>query len=95
MRIKKNPDLIMRSIAGECVLIPTGELAAKFNGMITLNATAQFIWDHMEEISSLEEMTALLLDAFEVDEETAARDVRGFIATAIHVGYATDEDKEE
>ena len=91
MRIKKNPELIMRSIAGECVLIPTGELAAKFNGMITLNATAQFIWDHMEEVSSLEEMTALLLDAFEVDE-TAARDVQGFIATAIHVGYAKDED---
>lgn len=92
MRIKKNPDLIMRNIAGECVLVPTGELAAKFNGMITLNASAQFIWEHMEAVSSIEEMTALLLDAFEVDEETAARDVRGFIATAIHVGYATDED---
>ncbi len=93
--MKKNPDLIMRNIAGECVLIPTGELAAKFNGMITLNASAKFIWEHMEEVSNQEELVALLLDAFEVDEETAARDVRGFIATAIHVGYAIDENKEE
>lgn len=92
MKMKKNPDLIMRDIAGECVLIPTGEMAAKFNGMITLNASAKFIWEHMEEVSSREELTALLLDAFEVDEETAARDVQGFIATAIHVGYAKDEE---
>ena len=92
MRIKKNPDLIMRNIAGECVLVPTGELAAKFNGMITLNASAKFIWEHMEEVSNQEELVALLLDAFEVDEETAAHDVRGFIATAIHVGYVKDEE---
>lgn len=92
MKIKKNPDLIMRNIAGECVLVPTGELAAKFNGMITLNASAKFIWEHMEEVSSQEELVALLLDSFEVDEETAARDVRAFIATAIYVGYAKDED---
>ena len=68
MKIKKNSDLIMRNIAGECVLVPTGELAAKFNGMITLNASAQFIWEHMEEVSSPEELVALLLDAFEYDE---------------------------
>lgn len=92
MRIKKNPDLIMRNIAGESVLIPTGELAGKFNGMINLNSTAAFIWEHMEEVSSEEELTALMLDAFDVDEETAALDVHGFLATAIHVGYAADED---
>ena len=95
MKIKKNPDLIMRNIAGECVLIPPGELAAKFNGMITLNATGKFIWEHMDKVSSYEELTTLMLEAFEVDEETAARDVKGFVETAIHVGYATDEDKEE
>lgn len=92
MKIKKNPDLIMRNIAGECVLVPTGELAAKFNGMINLNTTAKFIWENMDKVSSLEELTALMLENFEIDEETAARDVRGFIATAIRVGYVKDED---
>lgn len=93
MKIKKNPDLILRKIAGECVLIPTGELAAKFNGMINLNATAQFIWEHMEEVSSCEEMTALMLENFEIDEETAANDVRGFIGTAVRAGFVMDEDQ--
>lgn len=92
MKLKRNEELVMRDIAGECVLIPTGEFAAKFNGMITLNSTAKFIWAHMEEAKSREELTAMLLDAFEVDEETAARDVEGFIATAIHVGYVRDEE---
>ena len=52
-------------------------------------------WRNTMTGQAAEELTALLLDAFEVDEETAARDVRGFIATAIRVGYVKDEDKEE
>ena len=95
MKIKKNPDLILRNIAGECVLIPTGELAAKFNGMITLNTTAKFIWEHMEEVASEAELTALMLDAFEIDKKTAASDVHGFLMTALQVGYVKDEDKAE
>ena len=44
MKITKNPELILRTIAGESVLIPTGEMAARFNGMISLNGPAAFIW---------------------------------------------------
>lgn len=94
MKIQKNPDLILRTIAGETVLIPTGSFAGKFNGIINLNGPAAFIWEKMEEVSSREEMVQLILDRYEIDEETARRDVNGFLDTAIHVGYAKEEDGE-
>ena len=87
MKLKHNEDLILRKVAGESVLIPTGEMAQKCNGMISLNGPAAFIWEHVEQIKSEADMVQLLLDAYDVDEETARRDVRGFLATAVKVGY--------
>jgi len=92
MKIQKNPDLILRTIAGENVLIPTGKLASVFNGMISLNGPAAFIWEKMEEISDREELVQMILDRYEIDEETARKDVNGFLDTAIHVGYAREEE---
>ena len=92
MKIKKNPELILRNVEGEAVLIPTGSFASKFNGMISLNGPAAFIWEQMENVSSREELVQKMLERYDVDEETARRDVNGFLDTAIYVGYAMDED---
>ena len=91
MKIQKNPELILRTIAGESVLIPTGKMASMFNGMITLNGVAAFIWEKMEEIDDREQLVQMILDRYEIDEETARRDVNGFLDTAIRVGYAREE----
>ena len=92
MKIKKNPELILRNVAGEAVLIPTGSFAAKFNGMISLNGPAAFIWEQMESVSSREELVQKMLERYDVDEKTARRDVNGFLDTAIHVGFAAEEE---
>lgn len=42
--MKLNPDYILRNIAGEQVVVPTGQAGQKFNGLITLNSTAVFLW---------------------------------------------------
>ena len=44
MRFKK--EFIEREIVGETVLIPTGETAAHFNGLISVNELGRFIWDN-------------------------------------------------
>ena len=91
MKIQKNPELVMRTIAGETVLIPTGRMASVFNGMINFNGVAAFIWEKMEEIDDREQLVQMILDRYEIDEETARRDVNGFLDTAIRVGYAREE----
>ena len=92
MKLKRNENLVARTIAGQTMLVPVGQMAAAFNGMITLNTTAKFIWEHMEEVSTREELTAMMLDAFEVDEETANSHVNGFLDMLLKTGFAADTD---
>ena len=92
MKIKKNPELILRNVAGEAVLIPTGSFASKFNGMISLNGPAAFIWEQMESVNSREELVQKMLERYDVDEKTAQSDVNGFLDTAIQVGFAAEEE---
>ena len=46
MKIVK--EFILRDIAGEYVLVPTGETTQEFNGFITITDTAKFIWENIE-----------------------------------------------
>ena len=77
--MKVNSDFVMRNIAGENILVPTGEAAEKFNGMITMNEVAAFMWQNIDEVESKEDLVKMVLNEFEVDEETDTRDVENFI----------------
>ena len=75
--MKKTQTFIKRDINGESILIPTGDTAREFNGMITLQGTAGFIWDHIEEATSLEHLVDMITDEFDVDRKTAGSDAIG------------------
>lgn len=85
--MRLNSNLIMRKIAGETVLVPSGDMAQKFNGMLTLNTVAAFIWEHVEQVKEREELVSLIMETFEVDEETATQDVNGFVDMMIKNGF--------
>ena len=91
MKIVK--EFILREIAGECVLVPTGATSQEFNGMITVSDTARFIWENIEKAGDLEEIQ-MVLDTYEIDEETARRDTIAFIAALLENGFieCTKED---
>ena len=94
IKMKRNPDLICRSIAGETVLVPTGQLAQNFNGMITLNEVAAFIWENLEKVDSQDELLKLILDEFEVEEAAADADLNGFLSMLLERGFAALEQYE-
>lgn len=89
--MKRNKDFILREIAGESVIVPTGQAAQNFNGMITLNEVAAFIWKNLDEAETKEQMTRMILEEFEIDEETANTDVNGFIEALMAQGMMTEE----
>ena len=41
--MKRTKEFIKRNIAGEIVLVPSGQTAREFNGMVPLTETAEFI----------------------------------------------------
>ena len=60
-------------------MIPTVMASQKLNGMIRLTETAAFIWKQVDTATDLEDIVEKILQEFEVDEETARRDVYGFL----------------
>lgn len=76
--MKVNENFIMREIAGEKVVVPTGA-AAQMNALITLNGVAAFIWKCLQTDRTADEVKQMVLDEYEIDEETARRDADGFI----------------
>lgn len=87
--MKITGSFIMRKIAGETVLVPTSDTSRDFNGMITLNETAKFIWEHLEEVGSREELATLMTKEFEVEYERAFLDVTNTVRMLYRSGFVT------
>ena len=88
--MKRNKNFILRKIAGESIIVPTGEAAKKFNGLFSPNRVATFVWEHIDEVADTEEMIRLVLEHFDVDEETARTDVEGLIRELILMGFVEE-----
>ena len=73
--MKRSGDFLLRQVAGKYVLVPVGEAAVKFPGMITVNESGSYIWQLLES----EQTMAALVDAitlrYEVDRAQAQLDV--------------------
>lgn len=77
MNIKK--ELIKRSIAGETVLVPVGRTVYEANGLFVLNELGDFLWDRLPEAENEEQLLCAVLEEYEVDEQTARRDLLAFL----------------
>ena len=77
--MKLKDGFILREVAGEHVVIPTGD-ALDLNMMITLNETGCTLWKRLEQEAELADLTAALLAEYDVDETTAAAAAEQFVA---------------
>ena len=84
--MKRTKEFIKRNIAGEIVLVPSGETAQEFNGMVTLTGTGEFIWEHIEETKDFHHLIQLSLDEYDVDKDTASQDASAFIMQLLQAG---------
>ena len=70
MHPRPRPDLNARSVDGESVVLD------RSGGKVhQLNATASFIWSKLDGRTSPRELAAAVVDAFDVEPETADHDV--------------------
>lgn len=88
MQVSK--DYLMRTIAGETILIPSGAAAQKFNGLVTVNALGAFIWEELAEPTDLESLVRRITEEYEVDAETARRDAEEFLEELRRIGALED-----
>ena len=77
MEIKKQ--VILRSVAGEYMLIPVGETVFQYNGIFMLTESGKFLWEHIVKGAEKEQLTALLVAEYELENDTASADVEEFL----------------
>ena len=82
MRIKKG--LKIRDIAGERVLIMQGHVGADMTKLVSFNSTAELLWNSFVDKDFTEEdVVGLLVEQYQIDNETAGKDARVWIEQLI------------
>lgn len=84
--MKVSKDFILREIAGEYILVPTGASAAKINGLITMNELGCFIFKTLKESQTMETLVDAIVAEYDVDRNTAQADVREFLTQLDEIG---------
>ena len=79
MRVDK--EFVLREIAGDYIIIPTGKTVLDFNGLITVNEVGASLWDMLQNEVSLDQLVQGILDEYEVEEEVAREDIQEFLNT--------------
>ncbi len=78
MKLKKQ--LVKRNIAGDVILVPVGDSSLTLKGLMTLNETAEFIWDRLADAVDAAELAAALCSEYEVEPAEAMTDVEALLA---------------
>lgn len=77
--MKRSENFLLRDVAGTLVIVPVGAAVSAFPGMITLNDTAAYLWELLEQEQTVASLAAGLMDRYEVDKEKATADVEAFL----------------
>ncbi len=77
--MKVKGELILREIAGENILIPVGATALQIKGMINLSESGVLLWNRLQSECTEEDLVDAVVDAYDIDRETASADVQAFL----------------
>lgn len=77
--MKLKDGFILRSVAGETVVLPAAGVT-DFDMMITLNDTGRFLWERLAVGAEEADLVKALLAEYDVTEEVAASSVAAFVA---------------
>ena len=75
--MKLKSGFVLRKIGDKVVVLPTNK-TVDLNMMITLNDTGAFLWEHLQNEISEDELVSLLLQEYDVDEAVAKKSVEAF-----------------
>lgn len=88
MKIKKG--FVIQEVAGQWVAVATGSAAKDFSGIVKLNATAAHVWKGLEQGLTRDEIVAGMVEAYDIDEQTAGEDVDALCQQLMQAGIAQE-----
>ena len=87
---------MLREIAGDYIIIPTGKTVLEFNGLITVNEVGVSIWNMLQKEVTFDKLVQGILDEYDVEGQVAREDIREFLDKLIAGGIlkADHEDRD-
>jgi len=73
--MKLREGFILKNIVDEWIVMPTGSNMKNFEGAIVLNDVSAFIWKQLEKPISRDDLLQVVLDEYDINEQTAAADL--------------------
>lgn len=84
--MKLNKDFVLRQVAQTWVVLPLGNTAVDFTGMIKLNDSGALLWQTLEKKPDKEALVAALTAEYDVSESQAQADVDAFLEILTRAG---------
>ena len=90
LKYQQAKDVVTRDITGETLLVPVRGTMADMERIFLLNEVGAFIWRLLDGRTCLDAIQKMIINVYEVDEETAAADTRELI-TSLNAAGLIDE----
>lgn len=86
----RSANFLLSEVADTQVIVPVGEAASTFYGMITVNAVGAFLWEQMAQEQTIDSLTDALVAEYAVDREQAQKDVEAFVGKLLSTGAVVE-----
>jgi hypothetical protein len=86
----KDSNVVARKIAGEMVLVPIRHRTGDLQFIYNLNEVAGRIWELIDGQRTLEDITKIIVEEYDVEYAQATEDIRGFTAKLKEPGFIKD-----
>jgi hypothetical protein len=70
---------VAREVGNELIIVPLSGNVAQMNELFTMNETAKFIWENINDKTGIEDIENAMTDTFDIDKETAKKDILVFL----------------
>lgn len=77
---KLKSKFVARNVGNELILVPLTANVAQMSELFTLNETGKFIWENINENSTILEIENSMIETFDIDSAIAKRDIDLFLS---------------
>ena len=85
--MKAKPGFNLRVVCGENIIVAEGEENIDFSNIISMNESSAYLWQNIQgKEFTHEDLVGLLTQEYEVDEDTALKDVKALTELWLQAG---------
>jgi hypothetical protein len=85
-RFIKDPSMVFRKIADECLLVPIRQNVADMESIYVLNEVGGRIWELVDGQKTVQGIRDVIVSEFDVSPQQAEADVREFVQKLSDIG---------